>query len=318
VAEARLLRDTAREMGVITQMGNQGHCGDGVREMCEMVWAGAIGDITEAHIWTNRPIWPQGLEKPLPKQDIPEGLDWDIWTGPAPMRDFNGAYAPFKWRGWWDYGCGALGDMACHIMDPAYWSLKLYEAKTFTVSLVSQEGYFWPQSFPNSSVIKYSFPKRGSMPAVDVYWHDGVKDAPVRPQGVPADEKLGDGDNGSLFIGTGGCLTTGCYGDDTRFAPRSAGQDYTKPAPTLERVPDENPYKQWAACIKEGRQAASNFDYAAPFTEVVLFGNLVLATGRPLEYDRKKMLVTNDKAANYLLTKEYRAGWELPVPSVQV
>ncbi len=318
VAEARLLRDTAREMKVVTQMGNQGHCGDGVRELCEMVWAGAIGDITESHTWTNRPVWPQGFTKPLKKEDIPEGLDWDVWIGTAPMRDFNGGYAPFKWRGWWDYGCGALGDMACHIMDPVYWALQLYKAKTFTVELVSQDGYFYPQSFPHKSVIKYTFPKRGKMPAVEVYWHDGVKDAPVRPEGVPADEKLGDGDNGSLFIGSKGFLTTGCYGGNSRLAPASLMKDYTKPTPYLERVPGENPHTNWTNAIKNGVQAASNFDYAAPFSEMVVFGNIVLATGRPLEYDRTKMLITNDKMANAMLSKEYRKGWELPVrkPSV--
>ncbi|HPU99198.1 MAG TPA: Gfo/Idh/MocA family oxidoreductase, partial [Candidatus Hydrogenedentes bacterium] len=140
IAEARLLRQTAAETGVITMMGNQGHCGDGVRDLCEMIWAGKIGKVTEAHIWTNRPVWPQGIADPLPEEPVPETMDWDLWIGPAPFRPYNKKYAPFNWRGWWDFGCGAIGDMACHIMDPANWALGLSRAESFTVELVTQEG----------------------------------------------------------------------------------------------------------------------------------------------------------------------------------
>ena len=311
VAEARLIAKVAAEKGVITQMGNQGHCGDGVRELCEMLWSGAIGDVREAHIWTNRPIWAQGMTEAAAEEAIPETLDWDLWVGPAPMRPYNKAYCPWNWRGWWDFGCGAIGDMACHIMDPAFWSLRLFEATSYTIEAVSQEG-MTSQSPPVKSVIKYEFPARGDMPPVTVYWHDGGN-LPDRPEEIPADQKLGDGDNGSLFIGSDGFLTAGEYGGQARLMPDAKMADYTKPAQTIPRIPRENPYQNWLDCIRSGEQPASNFSYAGPLTEVANMGNVALhAEGKKLEIDVTNLRVTNDEAANTLLTKEYRAGWELP------
>ena len=234
IAEARLLAKTAKETGVVTAMGNQGHSGDGVRDLCEMLWSGAIGDVKEAHIWTDRPIWPQGIEKPLKEQAVPDTMDWDLWLGCAPKRPYNKMYAPFNWRGWWDFGCGAIGDMACHIMDPAFWALYLGDAATFTAQTVSQEGMS-AQTAPLKSVIKFTFPARADMQPVTGYWHDGG-DKPPRPEGVPADEKLGDGDNGSLFIGTKGFITAGEYGGDARLLPAAVMKDYTKPPKTIERI----------------------------------------------------------------------------------
>jgi len=311
VAEARLLTKLAAEKNLITQMGNQGHCGDGVRELCEMLWAGAIGDVQEAHIWTNRPIWPQGMSEVPPEQPLPETLDWDLWLGTAAMRPYNKAYVPWVWRGWWDFGCGAIGDMACHIMDPAFWSLKLYEAESYTIEVVSQEG-MTPLSPPLKSVIKYEFPARGSMPPVLVYWHDGGN-LPTRPDVVPADQKLGDGDNGSLFIGSTGFLTAGEYGGKARLMPDEKMADYKKPDQTIPRIPREDPYRNWLSCIRSGEQPASNFSYAGPLTEVANMGNVALhAIGKKLEIDVKSLKITNDAEANQLLTKEYRKGWELP------
>ena len=162
VAEARLLTETARKMGVATQMGNQGHAGDGVRELYEMIWSGIIGQVHEVHIWTSRPVWPQGIAEPLPPEVIPITMDWNLWIGTAPMRPYNSAYAPFKWRGWLDFGAGALGDMACHIMDPAYWTLKLRDAPYYTVEMLKEEGKN-DQTFPNSTIVKYSFPARDTL-----------------------------------------------------------------------------------------------------------------------------------------------------------
>lgn len=311
IAEARLLTKIAKETGVITQMGNQGHAGDGVRELCEMVWTGAIGDVKEVHVWTNRPIWPQGITKPLRKQEVPPTLDWDLWIGPAPMRDYNPGYCPFKWRGWWDFGCGAIGDMACHIMDPAFWALKLYEAPKYTVEVVTQEGMN-KQTAPKKSIIKYEFPARGEMPPVTIYWYDGGL-LPPRPADIPKEEKLGDGDNGSLFIGTKGYLTTGCYGGDSRLVPAERMKDYKKPDPFIPRIPDENPYKNWIESIKNNKKACSDFEYAGPLTEVANMGNVALWAGEKIEFDVAQMKITNVKKANKYLTKEYRKGWELPV-----
>ena len=310
IAEARLLAKTAKETGLITQMGNQGHAGDGVRELCEMLWDGAIGQVKEAHIWTDRPIWPQGIERPLREQPIPETMDWDLWIGAAPMRPYHRNYAPFKWRGWWDFGCGAIGDMACHIMDPAFWSLKLYEATSYTVEVIEQNG-MTEQTPPKSSIIKFTFPARGDMGPVDLYWYDG-KLLPPRPEGVPEEEQLGDGSNGSLFIGTDGAMTSGCYGGESRLVPAERMKDYKRPDPSIPRIPEGNPYKDWIDAVKNNRKAISDFSYAGPLTEVANFGNIPLLAGMKVEFDVASMRITNNEAANKLLTKEYRKGWELP------
>jgi predicted dehydrogenase len=311
VAEARLLTNTAREMKVATQMGNQGHCGDGVRDMCEMVWSGAIGQVKEAHVWTNRPVWPQGIDKPLDEMPIPDTMAWDLWIGTAPMRPYNEKYAPFNWRGWWDFGCGALGDMACHIMDPTFWALKLVEAPDYTVEVVAQSGKN-NQTAPNASIVKYSFPARGDMAPVDVYWYDGML-IPKRPEGVPASQKLGDGDNGSFFVGEKGILTAGEYGGEARLLPDEKMKDYQKPPQTIKRIEGEDPYLNWIQACKGGEPAASNFDYSGPFTEMVVFGNLAIRTEQKMHWDNKKGAVTNVPNPGEFVSKEYRKGWELPV-----
>ncbi|NLN92009.1 MAG: Gfo/Idh/MocA family oxidoreductase [Candidatus Hydrogenedens sp.] len=314
VAEARLLTQTAQEMGVATQMGNQGHSGDGVRDLAEMLWSGVIGTVSEVHIWTDRPgsRWPQGGPSTMPPAEpVPEGIDWDLWLGPAPWREFNGLYAPFKWRGWWDFGCGGLGDMACHIMDPAFFALKLGEASSFTVEPVQQEGAN-EQTYPANAILKYSFPARGEMPAVDIYWYENGM-MPARPEGIPEGDALGDGKNGSLFIGSDGFITAGEYGGKARLLPDSRMADYSMPDKTLERVSGSNHYRNFIDACKGGAPAVSNFDYAGPFTEMVLFGNIALRLDKALEFDSKAMKIINDSAAEAWLTKSYRAGWELPL-----
>lgn len=319
VAEARLLANVAKEMGVVTQMGNQGHSGNGVRELCEMVWSGAIGPVREAHVWTHRPVWAnQGVDKPLPPAVQPENLDWDRWIGAAPWRPYNRGYAPHDWRAWRDFGGGALGDMACHIMDAPYMCLKLNERPEYTVEVVEQRGQN-TETFPIMSTIKYSFVEGAGMPAVDVYWYDGhwpengveVYNRPKRPAGVPEDEPLGDNNaNGSFLIGDNGIVTQGEYGGNPRLLPASRMADYTKPEPTLERVPNEDHTQDWLQAIKNGRKSCSDFSYAGPFTEMVNFGNLVVVSGKKLHWDNVKGEVTN--ADKNIVSKEYRKGWELP------
>lgn len=315
ISEARILTEAARKAGVVTQMGNQGHCYDGVRQLCEMVWNGDIGQVKEVHLWTDRPIWPQGIPAPTEAAEIPETLDWDVWQGPAPERAYSPKYLPFTWRGWKPYGCGALGDMACHIADPANWALKLTETGPSSVELVSIEGAN-ADSFPIKSVIRYEFPARKGMDPVTVYWHDGGN-LPPRPEGLAANEGLGDikgGKNGSLFIGDKGLLTCGTYSDDPRLLPAAKMTDYKAPAATLPRIPDQNPYKNWVDSIKSGGKAESNFDYSGPFTEWVLLGNLALEfPDQKLEWDAKGMKVTNVPAANRFVSREARKGWELNV-----
>lgn len=321
VAEARLLTLTAREMGVMTQMGNQGHCGDGARQVCEMVWSGAIGPVREAHVWTHRPVWAnQGRPDPLPPEVTPEGLDWDRWIGAAPWRPYNPGLAPHDWRAWLDFGGGSLGDMACHIMDPVFWALKLVESTDYTVEVVMQEGRN-TETFPLVSTIKYSFPARGDMPPVDVYWYDGHWDngdekkynRPARPAGVPDDQILGDDNlNGSFMIGDNGILTCGEYGGQARLMPNEKMVDYTMPEQVIPRIPDEDPYLNWITACKTGEPAASNFDYSGPFTEMVQFGNLVVKSGEKLHWDNQKGIVTNVSNPAEIVSKEYRKGWELP------
>ncbi len=310
VAEARLLRDTARENGVATQMGNQGHAGDGVRNLYEMIWSGAIGQVKEVHIWTSRPVWPQGISEPLEPQVIPTTMDWNLWTGSAPMRSYNEGYAPFRWRGWLDYGAGALGDMACHIMDPAYFTLQLGEASSFTVEVLRDEGTN-NQTFPNSTVVKYSFPARGVLGPVDVYWYDG-EFMPERPEGIAEDVKLGDGANGSFFVGEKGVLSTGEYGGNSRIVLGENMAEYQAPDPWLRRI-EGGIHEDWLRACKGGLPACSNFEYSGPFTEMVNFGNLAVKFGEKLEWDNTKGEVMNVPNPAEIVSKEYRKGWELPI-----
>lgn len=312
VAEARLLTKTAREMGVVTQMGNQGHSGGGTREFCEILWSGEIGEVREAHAWTDRPggRWHRDPAKLQSGEPIPDSLDWDLWLGSGPKRPYSEILHPNKWRVWWDYGCGALGDMACHIMDAPYWALKLGEAPQFSVEVVLEEGQT-DLLTPTASVLKYSFPERAGMPPVDFYWYDGGK-MPARPAGVPNGDKMGDGDNGSFLVGDKGVLTTGTYGTKTRLLPDARMDDYKMPEETLPRVRGSH-YRNWIEACKGGDPACSNFDYSGPFTEMVLMGNIALRTGSKVAYDFTSGTIKDNPAASALLSVEYAEGWDLPV-----
>jgi len=319
IAEARFLTNVYKENpDLVAVMGNQGHSKNGVRELCELVWSGVLGDIREVHSWTNRPIWPQGLKSPLKEQPVPETMQWDLWLGAAPFRPYNKGYAPFKWRGWWDFGCGAIGDMACHIMDPVFWTLHLDKAPRFSLEVVRQEGQT-DQCFPQKSVIKFEFPERetphGKMPPVTVFWYDGGE-LPPRPEGIPADEQLGDGDNGSLFIGSKAVASCCTYGENPKLHPDSLNKDLKKPDPMLPRVPDENSYLEWIKVCRDKSVAIpdgiSYLDYAGPLTEVANMGNVALAVGvgMKLEFDVASMSFTNNKDANKYLSKEYRKPFD--------
>ena len=314
VVESRYLASLARDYGVATQMGNQGTSMNSIRELCELLWSGVIGDVREVHVWTDRPgtVWPQGIPNPLPEQPVRKKLDWDLWIGPAPMRPYNKGYCPRNWRGWWDFGCGAIGDMGCHNMNPAWMSLKLAGAREFTVELVQEEGNS-AQTGPNSSVIKYQIPERGGLCAVDLYWHDGGL-LPKHPQGVPENQVLGDGGNGSLFIGNKGVITCGVNGGESRLLPDEKMQDYTRPEASIPRIPEEDHYKNWIAACKGGAPACSNFDYAGPLTEFANMGNVALRAGKKLSWNSDE-LSAGDEAADKIVTKEHREGWSIPKPT---
>lgn len=321
VKEARILTETAREYNVMTQMGNQGHSGEGTRLICEWIWADAIGPVKEVHAWTNRPVWPQGVEVERPKETpaVPESLSWDLWLGPAPYREYHPTYHPNAWRAWWDFGTGSLGDLGCHILDPVFWALKLNYPESVEGNISTYWHDFWQktepkhETYPRSSIVRYKFPARENMPAVDVTWWDGGM-MPPRPEVLEEGRQMGDSDGGVLFIGEKGTIMTGCYGKNPRLIPETAMQQFDLPKPSLERVPDgmAGHERDWVKACKTGKPASSNFDYSGPLSEMVLMGNLAVRfPGRRIQWDGENMRVTNDAEADGYVQREYREGWEL-------
>ena len=308
VYESRLLTKLADKYKVATQMGNQGNSGDDIRRVCEWIWSGAIGEITEVHAWTDRPIWPQGLQKPTATPKIPRTMDWDLFLGPAAYTPYHPSYTPWNWRGWWDYGTGALGDMACHVLDPVFWALNLkypskVEASSTMVNTVSA---------PHAEIIEYTFPARKNlpdvgMPEVKVTWYDGGF-LPRRPVELPDGEILGlDSGGGLLFVGTKGKIMTSYYGMQPTLLPYSAMDDFKEPDPIIPRIPgsEEGPWKgaherDWVRACKESaenrNEASSNFQYSGPFNEMVVMGVLAVRLQdlkRPLLWDGENMRFTN-------------------------
>ncbi len=310
VFEARKLTEAAREAKVATQMGNQGHSGDGVQLICKLIWDGAIGSVREVESWTNRPIWPQGIYRPRETARPPRTLNWDLWLGPAPNRPYHPCYAPFNWRGWWDFGCGALGDMACHILDPVYAALKLshptsVEANSPVVyvdsSLIENTIV---ETGPVASIVRYEFPARENMPPVKLTWYDGGM-KPARPEELEPNQRMGS----IIFIGDKGKLMCGEYGDKPQILGKAKLEELAKPQKTpAEKGRHE---QNWIKACKGGEPASSNFDYSGPFTEIVLLGNIAIRVGRKLYWDGVNMTFTNEPDANQYIQTQYREGWSL-------
>jgi len=313
VREAKLLADAARAAGVATQMGNQGQASEQARLLCETIWDGAIGQVHEVHIWTDRPLnginkwyWPQGVNRPEGHDPIPDTLDWDLWVGPAPMRPYVGhrTYNPFVWRGWWDFGTGALGDIGCHSMDAAFRALKLGYPTSVEAccTLVNDETY------PVASRVTYEFPARGDLAPVTLHWYDGGM-KPPRPAELEDGRKWDT--NGKLYVGDKGKIL------DYRIIPEVRQRDYGKPPQQLERSPGH--YTEWVIACKGGRPAGSNFpDHAGLLAQVVLMGNIALRPAlkgdmlnTKLYFDAEQFKFTNLPEANKYLTKEYREGWAI-------
>jgi predicted dehydrogenase len=303
VYESRLLTKLAKKYKVATQMGNQGNSGDGVRQLCEWIWNGEIGEVKEVHTWTDRPIWPQGLQRPAMEMPVPKTLNWDLFIGPAPMRPFNDIYTPWNWRGWWDFGTGAFGDMACHVLDPVYQSLKLgYPDKVRGSStLINTE------SPPQAETVEFIFPAREKMPKVGmppvkVYWYDGglyPVFSDILPDGV---DLMADGLGGCIFVGTKDTLICGCGGFNSRLV--SGRKPDVKPY--LRRIPGATGYidgfheQDWIRACKESPESrvesTSNFSYSGPFNEMVLLGVLAIrlqSLNRSLKWDAQNMKFTN-------------------------
>ena len=300
VWEARMMTQAARQYGVVTQMGNQGHANEGTRLLKEWVQAGAIGPVREIHFWTNRPGWPQGQHRPPEVDPIPPTLDWNRWLGVAPERPYNKGYQPFSWRGWWDFGCGALGDMACHIMDAGFWAVDL--KYPISVEAISEGGT--EESAPKWSIITYQFPARGNQPPVTVKWYDGGK-KPPRPKELESNRELAQ--NGQILIGNNGVIMDGtAYCQSPRLLPEKRMQEYQRPEKTIPRIPEGSPHLEWINGCKGGPLPGSNFDYSGPLTEMVLLGNLAIRLGRKIEWDGPNMRPTNAPEAEALLRKPYR------------
>ena len=334
VWEARQLAKAAREAKVVTQMGNQGQASRETRQMCELVWSGVIGPVHEAHIWTDRPsnglfneYWPQGVSRPKETPPVPETLDWDLWLGPAPERPYNPAYLPFKWRGWWDFGTGALGDIGCHSMDPVFRALKLGAPTTVQAAStrVNQETY------PLGSMVTYQFPARTSavqannvhvagmdgasaggieMPPCKLVWYDGGL-RPPRPELLPEGVKMGD--NGKLLVGEKGFILSNA---GNRVFPAACAKDAEAVAHSIPGSPGH--YQEWILASKGGKKPGSNFDWAGPLAEAVLLGNVALRvqlreelTIARLMWDSEQLKFTNLEDANKFVRTEYRAGWKL-------
>lgn len=323
VYEARLLAKLAKKYQVATQMGNQGNSFDWCRRIAEWIWSGVIGDVTEVHCWTDRPIWPQGLMKPADTPRCPDTLDWNLFVGPAEMRPYHPSYTPWNWRGWYDFGTGALGDMACHIMDPVCWALDLGHPKSIIASS-TLSNLFSP---PHAEMITYTFPSRpahGSvnMPEVKIYWYDGGL-MPPRPAELADGQMMGDSNGGLIFIGTKGKIMTGCYGMNPTLLPAERMNDWKEPAPVLPRIAgghgniwDTNAHEQdWIRACKESpanrKEASSNFQFSGPFTEWVDMGVLAVRLAglyglhRELKWDGESMRFTNIGPADKIKIVNY-------------
>jgi predicted dehydrogenase len=299
--EARRLRDLAQRYKVATQMGNQGTASNEMRQGVEVIQSGVLGKVTEIHVWSNRPVWPQGIERPKEESIIPDGLDWDLWLGPAPKRPYNDIYHPFNWRGWIDFGTGALGDMACHTMNMAFWALNLRDP----VSVEAESSGVNGETFPRWSIVRYEFPQRGDLPPCKMVWYDGG-------QKPPAELLLGEqmAGSGLLIIGTEGRLySPGDYGAPFVLLPREKFANYQPPAPTIPRSPGH--HQEWINACKGGPPAMSNFDYASALTETALLGNLAIITGERINWDARRMRAVNSPKADKLVRPTYRQGWTL-------
>ncbi|MCH7871490.1 MAG: Gfo/Idh/MocA family oxidoreductase, partial [Planctomycetes bacterium] len=309
VFEVRRMTEAARDAGVMTQMGNQGHAEESMRLLKEWLDDGAIGTVREVEAWTPHAVWPQGINRPTDTPAVPDTLSWDLWLGPAAERPYHPAYLPAMWRGWWDFGTGALGDMGCHIFDPIYYALELghpssVEASysTFVPHGLNWDKPFNNESYPRASIVRYRFPARGSRPALKMTWYDGGL-MPERPDELAAGLQMGSKYGGVLFIGEKGKIICGAHGaSGVRILPESLMKAYKRPDKRLPRSIGH--HKEWIAACKGGPRPGSNFEYAGPMSEAVLLGNIAIRSGKRLDWDPTQMKITNVPEANAWLKSD--------------
>jgi predicted dehydrogenase len=329
IAEARLMRETAEQTGVVTQMGNQGTSEDGLRTAVEVIQSGAIGDVSAVHVWTNRPVWPQGKGRPPGEDPVPESLNWDAWIGPAPMRPYKeGVYHSFNWRGWVDFGTGALGDMACHTTNMPVMALKLWDP--VAVTAVKNPGIFEGETYPASSALMFEFPEREGLAACKFYWYDGgelpsddlLSQLPQRFQErIERQRKGGRKTSGALVVGSKGMVfSENDYGARFTLLPKEDFDGYEPPEQRLPRIPyraggDQRQKWEFVSTVKGEYEPGtmSNFGYAGRLTETILVGNLALRAGegKRIEWDAKSLKSTNMPEINQFVGRDYRSGWEI-------
>ncbi|PQJ34358.1 hypothetical protein BSZ35_06865 [Salinibacter sp. 10B] len=308
VGEARYLRQLAQETDVVTQMGNQGHSSDDARLINEYVRSGAIGEVEKVHVWTNRPIWPQGIEMPEEVQRVPDQLNWDLFLGPAHEEPYHEDFHPFSWRGWVDWGTGALGDMGAHLVDHPFWALELGAPTSVQTRSTAFNGESWPQS----TMTHYNFPARGDNPPVKMIWYDGGL-MPERPDVIPEDVSLNPA-GGALLVGSEGYLMHETYGSNPQIFPEEKAEELDTPPQMFDRIQGENHELNWARAIKGQEEATSHFEYATQLTETMLLGVVSLrADNKKIQWDGDAGRVTNDEAANqYLARQNPREPWAIP------
>jgi predicted dehydrogenase len=306
VREARHLAKLARETGVATQMGNQGHSSEGIRQTCEWLWAGVIGEVREVHAWTGASRWSTKYSRGRPTEEpIPQGVNWDLWLGPRSPRPFSSAYTPVTWRDYWDFGTAPIGDFFCHNFDNACWALDL---KAPTSVEACGAGGVDSEMAPPGGLYTYQFPARGALPPVKFSWYDGGL-RPPRPDGLEPEDQLGAGGNGTLFVGSKGLLTCPGWGGDPRLLPLSKMDNFQRPPKTLPR--SKGHHRDWLDACKGGTPASANFEYGAALTEMGLLGLVAMRVGKKLDWDAAAMKAKNAPEADKFLNGQYRAGWEL-------
>jgi predicted dehydrogenase len=329
IGEARAMRAMAAKSKVATQMGNQGHCEDGYRKLCEYIWAGTIGKVTETHSWTNRANGGEGPRPPV--LPVPAGLHWEEWIGPAPYRDFHSDLHPHSWHGWHDFGNGSIGNMGCHVLDGVFWALKAEHPTSIEVEAMRGGS---DERYPMGSRVRWDVPARGDMPALKVYWYEGLKqDATGRPTGnlrqvvgddrnFPAllhelrkrypDEELDRGDSGTLYVGEKGVIFTGTYGDKMHIVPYAKMEETPAPPRTLPRP--KGIFVDFLDAIRSGKnETAVDFDYGTRLTEFAILGNLAMkaGSGKKVMWDGPNMKVTNLPELNAFVKRAPRKGWSV-------
>ena len=308
VFEARRMAETARETKTATQCGTGNYTSEGTYRLREWIADGAIGAVREVHNWSNRPVWPQGIARPQETPPVPPGLDWDLWLGPAPYRPYNPIYLPFVWRGWWDFGTGALGDMGCYSFDVIVRTLNLDHPAKVEACCSRFDQKVNRESYPRASIVYYDFPTRGDRPPVRLTWYDGGL-KPPRLAELDEGQPMSNWSGGMLFVGETGKILCDFTGNNPRLIPESKMKAYRQPPKTLPRSAGH--HEEWVAACQGGPPAGANFEVAGHVSEILLLGNIALRTGQILHIDGENLKITNSEEANRHIRREYRENWTL-------